>query len=103
MPVTAARLIVTIWVAFTALTLSHVKALPHSWYDADCCSETDCKPVPNEDVEEIEGGWKYLPTGVEFKDTAQKQKIRPSHDGRFHVCLGQYSGAPLCIYIVIGG
>jgi hypothetical protein len=71
----------------------------HSWYDWDCCADNDCKPVPAEDVAEIVGGWKYLPTGNEFKDP---KRIRPSHDGNFHVCINPSNKQSLCIYIVSG-
>lgn len=81
-----------------AITIFNIKkARAHGWYDADCCSTTDCFPVRPEAVLEIEGGWKYLPTGVEFKD---KSRIRPSKDRNFHVCIS--NGRPLCIYILQG-
>lgn len=79
--------------------------LVHSWYDHDCCSDQDCKPVPATDVVEIEGGWKYLPTGAIFRDTPEKKRIRPSQDRNFHVCIGRSEwdkNFPYCIYILQG-
>ena len=79
--------------------------LVHSWYDYDCCSDEDCRPVPATDVVEIEGGWKHIPSGAIFKDTPEKKRIRPSHDRHFHVCLGNkpYNmNFPYCIYILQG-
>lgn len=73
----------------------------HSWYDPECCSDTDCRPVAVEDVIETETGWRHLPTGTEFT----KKMVKPSRDGRFHVCIGNHSwdlGKPYCIYILQG-
>jgi hypothetical protein len=72
-------------------------AKAHNWYDWDCCHERDCFEVAREDVVEIEGGWKYLPTGNEFKDP---KKIRLSRDGKFHVCI--MGTTSMCIYIEQG-
>lgn len=79
--------------------------LVHSWYDADCCGEGDCVPVPATDVVEIEGGWKYLPTGNEFRNEGLIRRIRPSRDRNFHVCIGKKAhdlGRSYCIYILSG-
>lgn len=95
------------------LLLATSPALAHSWYDHDCCNLSDCRPVPAEHVAEIEGGWKYLPTGNEFKNEPNMQRIRPSRDGKYHVCIGKPHAAPgqgfnlvrgfsYCIYIVQG-
>jgi hypothetical protein len=76
--------------------------LAHSWYDAECCSDNDCRPVRAMDVEETgPGEWTYLPTGNKFT----KNQIKPSRDGRFHVCIGNKAwdmGRSYCIYILQG-
>jgi hypothetical protein len=71
------------------------KAKAHSWYDWECCHEQDCKPVDQEEVEEIGGGkWLHKPTKQPF------ESVRPSKDGRFHACI--LYGKPKCLYIVMG-
>ena len=76
--------------------------LVHSWYDPACCSDTDCRPVPSTDVSETgPNEWTYLPTGNKFT----KDQIKPSRDGRFHVCIGNKVhdiGRSYCIYILQG-
>jgi len=76
-------------------------AWAHSWYDHECCSDNDCRPVSSEDVVETETGWKHLPTGTVFT----REMVKPSRDGNFHVCIGNRSwdlGRPYCIYILQG-
>jgi hypothetical protein len=86
--------IMLVWAVLMAIV---TVAGAHSWYDWDCCSKDDCFEVAREDVVEIEGGWKYLPTGNEFKDP---KKIRLSRDGKFHVCI--MGTTSMCIYIEQG-
>lgn len=76
--------------------------LVHSWYDPECCSDTDCRPVVASDVAETGNSeWTYLPTGNKFTG----HQIKPSRDGRFHVCIGNKPhdmGKSYCIYILQG-
>jgi hypothetical protein len=76
--------------------------LVHSWYDASCCSDNDCRPVPADSVAETGvNEWTYLPTGNKFTG----DQIKPSRDGKFHVCIGNRDydmGKSYCIYIVQG-
>lgn len=96
------------WIVVLALGLSlcfTTPALPHSWYDHDCCRADDCFAVANEDVEQTADGWKYLPTGNEFKDEKTMRRIRPSQDTFYHVCIGKRTwdkGKSYCIYILLG-
>lgn len=86
-------------IVFFLWAIDFVRA--HSWYDAECCSNDDCKPVATEDVIETEKGWKHLPTGTEFT----KEMVKPSKDRHFHVCIGKHAwnfGKPYCIYILQG-
>ena len=80
-------------------TLALSLVLPvHSWYDHECCSDTDCRPVLAEDLDEVEPGvWKYLPTGNMFRGP----QVRPSRDANFHVCIGA-SGTSYCVYVQSG-
>lgn len=84
-----------------ALVLLVKYAVAHSWYDPQCCSGSDCRPVSAEDVIETEKGWKHLPTGIEFTH----DMVKPSKDRHFHVCIGNKPfdlGKPYCIYILQG-
>lgn len=77
-------------------------ARAHHWYDPECCSGSDCRPVSYDDVVEIEGGqWKHLPSGVIFR----RDQVRPSKDRHMHVCIGNKAwdmGRPYCIYVLSG-
>lgn len=71
--------------------------LVHSWYDPECCSTADCRPVPSYEVEEIGPGvWLHRPTGLKFEGN----KVRPSRDKNYHVCIA--GNFPYCIYILQG-
>ena len=64
----------------------------HSWYDASCCSDKDCRSVSDDDILEGDADYIYLPNGLHFPKSMEK----PSHDKNFHVC---YEGKrPYCIY-----
>lgn len=88
------------------------------WYDASCCDNKDCRPVPDSEIEEIDADvWLHKPTGLIFKKveqvddgeggTVSSTRVRESKDGRFHVCFtpelvrgapsGRYTG--YCIYV----
>lgn len=76
-------------------------AFAHSWYEEDCCHDQDCGPVAAEDVEELANGdWRYIPENKVFSKA--DGRVRPSRDGRFHVCLSKNARWPYCIYIVQG-
>src|SRR5690349_4935245 len=72
--------------------------LAHSFYDPECCSDRDCRPVSADDLEEVENGcWKYRPTGVKFCG----KQVRPSQDKHWHICTSP-TGVPYCAYIQMG-
>lgn len=73
------------------------------WYDPACCSQRDCKPVDDNDVEfgqdPVTGtGWvRYKPTGNVF----YQYQFRRSQDERFHVCINPAASGnngSLCFY-----
>lgn len=73
-------------IAFLGLCLAWcVPARAHSFYSALCCSDRDCHPVADTDVEATAGGWFVKPTGetIPYSDP----KVKPSPDGRFHLCV----------------
>lgn len=67
-------------------------AAAHSWYDPACCNDNDC--APNDDVEEVKGGFR-VPSGevVPYGD----KRIRQSLDKRFHWC--HVNAYTYCVYI----
>lgn len=91
---------------FAALTVAAVvAALPSpahsmSWYDASCCNNFDCEPLPAEAVEDVSGGWHvhYLAKrGFAVDVFVPTGKDRPSQDGRFHGCATPIRF--LCLYV----
>lgn len=87
---------------------------PHShgvnvpdWYDSTCCSNNDCKPVKDEDIDfgvNAEGRPVaiYKPTGNEFllKDLNgnRYEGHKDSKDERYHICINPISKVSLCFY-----
>ena len=77
--------------------------LVHSWYDQDCCEDTHCHPI--EDCEELHeqpnGSYTWTdPAGATFFFRADR--IRPSKDGKCHVCTLGSTRYGLCAYIQLG-
>lgn len=59
------------------------RALAHSWYPYECCSDRDCYAVPKERVRVVPGGWMLDGFFVGYGEA------RPSPDGLFHICRTQ--------------
>ncbi len=83
------------------LLIVGILALPvHSWYDPQCCSNTDCRSVSDDDILEGDKDYIYLPLGIHFPKSMEK----PSHDSKYHVCYsvgtlnGKLEYSPYCIY-----
>lgn len=65
-------------------------------YDADCCNTADCRPAtPGEVIVEGRHGWT-----VNGRPAAT---VRPSRDGRFHVCPYASGGSFRCVYVPLSG
>lgn len=69
-------IIYTLIAIFSATT-----ALSHDWYPTECCSATDCAPLPVDKIKFTSEGW-TLPNG-EF---IAKGNERQSKDCSFHWC-----------------
>lgn len=84
------------------LSLMAGKAYPHSWYDPACCSERDCAPIPQgTKVEYAAGGYNVtLPGGSPI--FFSQDKVKPSQDGLWHICINPVSGTRYCIYVPAG-
>jgi hypothetical protein len=96
------RYVVAGFIAFFAcLGLLGVKvAMAHSWYDAACCSEKDCAPIPDSDVADLGAGGFYIHSRKEhiaLKDTRQGK------DENYHLCVNQATNARLCFYRKFNG
>lgn len=93
-----------------ALALLAAGACAHEWYDAWCCNDRDCAPVPDGAVRAVKGGYRYRlcpgdhpgVTGECLSGFLRHSEARPSEDGRFHVCIYP-SNTVRCVYVPIGG
>lgn len=76
------------------------------WYDSACCSNNDCKPVDDADIEfgadPLGNAWaRYKPTGHTF----YQYQFKLSQDERYHVCINPAAvgnNGALCFYIRAG-
>ena len=88
------------WLLLSSLFIT--PALAHSWYDKDCCSDTDCHPIAScDELQEGKNGsysW-TSPEGVTFY--FRPDRVRPSQDKHCHVCTLS-SAYGLCAYIQLG-
>lgn len=76
----------------------------HEWYQSECCSDTDCKPVKDGVVEDSADG------GVDVKGFGHigpsSSKLRESQDTQDHLCIhsGGFDTQDLkCVYHVKRG
>lgn len=109
-------------IAILAIVIQIRPASSHSWYDQDCCTIDDCRPIsgvdgsgqPWSEIEEVAGGyrWTSSKTGASHFIAADDRmangnpRIRPSRDGHFHGCETNGSYGPehsppvaLCLYV----
>jgi hypothetical protein len=68
-------------------------ARAHSWYDSECCSDTDCRPVPDEDVAERKDGVFVKGWGLLLPSD---KRLRWSKDQQSHICVGSLTLR--CVY-----
>jgi hypothetical protein len=89
---------------------------PSGWtYSAECCSSTDCSPVPDTAIREVQGGF-----SVELRPGEHPMlrpghepltifvphgdpRIQPSGDGQKHACISMGGGYLYCLYLPPGG
>lgn len=89
------------------------QASAHSWFEYRCCSDKDCRTVPNGTVVGGPNGWEVrLPGAPMSVIPYNSNKVRPippeapvEARGLFHVCTvqGKPTGMVLCIYVPDGG
>lgn len=85
---------------------THGVTVPN-WYDPACCSNNDCKPVEDKDIDFSLDHLGlpiaiYKPTGNAFSlknaDGTRSYQHRDSQDERYHVCINPRTEASLCFY-----
>lgn len=72
---------------------------PTGWsYPFSCCSNQDCREVPDASIRETPAG--YLASNGETIPYTDK-RIKHSPDGHFHLCTvaGEEKGRALCLFI----
>lgn len=79
------------------LQWSTMPANAHSWYDGDCCSDRDCRPIPATEVREM--AWDRVLDLISGQELRGAQ-VRQSQDGEWHICnvAGNRKARPLCVY-----
>jgi hypothetical protein len=85
------------------------RAKAHDWYDRDCCSGFDCRPVsgvdtdgkPWSEIRQVEGGyeWTSSQSGKVHFFASDSPKVRPSRDGNYHACELPASQIAMCLYV----
>jgi hypothetical protein len=65
------------------LVLYNAVAKAHDWYEPQCCSGSDCKPVHDDDVAERPDGVHVRGWGVLSRTDP---RIRTSRDDASHIC-----------------
>jgi hypothetical protein len=115
----AALCLFVAWPAF-AHEATNTAGQPTGWaYGWECCSATDCAPLPARDVEQTPTGYRVTvrpgdhpfiteAVGVKvYEIPYDSKKIKTSKDGGYHLCLrpgtskaeGEYSALNLiCFY-----
>lgn len=74
-------------------------ARAHSWYDAACCSQKDCEPIPDTAVRIESGGYhvRYVGAlGFHVDVIVPFNEAKPSRDEHYHGCAT--SDRFLCLY-----
>ena len=84
--------------AVLALLLLAGPAMAHSWYDADCCSGTDCAPLEPDEVKALADGYHFRGFVLPYRDP----RIRVSKDPDYHWCENP-KGYVRCFYAPPGG
>jgi hypothetical protein len=103
------RVIIVLWAVVVAIGLLLFWMAParaHDWYDIDCCSNDDCRPVKPGEVEVWDDGecigYRHIETGRLW--CRGKSRIRPSKDGGDHLCWPTWAEKPnSCFYEGVRG
>ena len=95
-----------------ASIINSSSAKSHSWYDPQCCSDTDCAPIIKP-LEYLDNGEILATTEIGTTIIPADAKRLPSQDDKVHVCMSKIakgftpSGIVVhhfyCIYEIAGG
>ena len=93
-------------IAVPAAEKNHCETMgARHWYDKDCCSCDDCRPVKPGEVEayadEVGEGFRHVETGKVWY--WRNSNLRPSKDGGDHICWPPGWVYPNCFYYGIRG
>lgn len=86
--------------ALLAATAAEAHKAPSGWsYPAACCSNVDCREVPDDWVKEKPDGYQVVITG-EMLFTRDK-RIKDSPDGHTHWCsvAGALDSRTICLFV----
>ena len=74
--------------------------LVHSWYDDKCCHDSDCHPVPCEEIEKISDGWLWRDKATKQRYWFPHDRLKASHDDACHVCVSPKTiPSGICLYV----
>ena len=87
---------------FGAVLFMAGRAWAHDWYPISCCNLLDCYPMGDSAIS-IEQEPRVTPNGFVLHDGTiiAFRDVRPSPDGRYHVC--RYGGSKAASMITAGG
>lgn len=77
-----------------AVTVVGLITLAHSWYDTWCCSNDDCHPVDDEEIHTLPDAYEYHGMKIGYDSV----NVKPSLDGKYHVCEHP-KGTIRCLYV----
>lgn len=95
--VTAGTLVAASCLAATVILSTPSQSGAHEWYPARCCSDRDCAPIDDSEVQLTSSGWRILQTG----ETISFDDAEASPDGRFHRCMigGDPERNTICLFV----
>jgi len=79
----------------------------HSWYSAKCCSGKDCAKIDVKHVKITPGQYTVtlmpgdhpmVDQPMQFTFSTSDQRVKPSEDWGYHICISQYTKRLLCFY-----
>ncbi len=98
------RLGAVVFIASFVTSVAWHTAHGHSWYDRECCSDSDCRMVSSDTIGHGPTGY-ILPNG----EVVQYGTERTSLDGEYHWCQWgdgktiRPAGKAVCLYVPPGG
>jgi len=93
--------------------LAHHGMMETHWYDPECCSDKDCRPVSTGFIKWTPNGWLIVDTGQiipEIENGKRNTRLRVSRDHQNHVCRPRadpfnpnQAANVICLYIAPPG